>query len=84
MIIDTGSSDLWVAGTSCTSSSCRGVTLFNSAQSSTFTVDPTSFDITYGSGEATGSTASDTVTMGGFTVTGQTFGQSYKFQRRLR
>lgn len=72
LILDTGSSDLWVAGTACTSSSCRSTNLFNSGSSSTYQSSNAPFDITYGSGAAEGIIATDTVSLAGFTVTGQT------------
>lgn len=38
VVLDTGSSDLWVAGTSCTSSTgCEGRTMFDTDKSSTYT-----------------------------------------------
>ena len=73
VILDTGSADLWIADSQCESSGCSGTTLFTTSSSSTFSSTGEAFDITYGSGEAAGTLASDTVTMGGFTVTGQTF-----------
>ncbi|KAL7421026.1 hypothetical protein Q5752_003910 [Cryptotrichosporon argae] len=72
VIIDTGSSDLWVASTAC--SECDGLTTYDSSASSTYVSSGKLFDITYGSGEAEGVIATDTVTMGGYTVTDQTFG----------
>ncbi|ORY24226.1 endopeptidase, partial [Naematelia encephala] len=73
LILDTGSADLWVAGTGCTSETCGTSTIFEQSSSSSFSTSYTSFDITYGSGEAEGFLSTDTVAMGGFTITGQTF-----------
>ncbi|WVR08878.1 hypothetical protein IAU60_005937 [Kwoniella sp. DSM 27419] len=73
LIMDTGSSDLWVAGSECTSSSCTGVTTFSESGSSSYSTSNAPFNISYGSGDADGFLASDTVEMAGFTVTGQTF-----------
>jgi len=36
LILDTGSSDLWVAGTECLVSSCDGITKYDPSSSSTF------------------------------------------------
>ncbi|WWC63811.1 uncharacterized protein I303_106416 [Kwoniella dejecticola CBS 10117] len=74
LIMDTGSSDLWVAGSSCTSSSCTGVSTFDTGDSSSYNTNNAAFNISYGSGDADGFLASDTVSLAGFTVTGQTFG----------
>ncbi|KAF9482266.1 acid protease [Pholiota conissans] len=87
VILDTGSSDLWLAGTSCTRCD-RQTPLFQSAQSSTFqtgTATSTNtnsnaapvlgqqVEIQYGSGAVAGQLSSDTVSMGGFTVSDQKF-----------
>ncbi|ORX39290.1 aspartic peptidase domain-containing protein [Kockovaella imperatae] len=73
LIFDTGSSDMWVATTQCTSQDCQQADLFNPAKSSTFTNENTAFDITYGSGDALGGIGKDTVTIAGFTID-QVFG----------
>ncbi|WWC91004.1 uncharacterized protein L201_005943 [Kwoniella dendrophila CBS 6074] len=73
LIMDTGSSDLWVAGSTCQSSSCTGVSSFNSGSSSSYNSNNAAFNISYGSGDADGYLATDTVSLAGFTVTGQTF-----------
>ncbi|KAF7308806.1 Aspartic peptidase A1 [Mycena kentingensis (nom. inval.)] len=72
VILDTGSADLWVAGSSCTQG-CSGVPTFDSSASSTFVNSSTDFEITYGSGAAAGVLATDTVQMAGFSVARQTF-----------
>ncbi|KZV80212.1 acid protease [Exidia glandulosa HHB12029] len=69
VIMDTGSSDLWLAGPDCTS--CE-MTTFDTSSSSSFETSDTAVRISYGSGQARGTIGSDTVTMGGFTVQGQT------------
>ncbi|KZT71687.1 acid protease, partial [Daedalea quercina L-15889] len=81
VIMDTGSSDLWLASKSC--SGCPSDTPeFDNSSSSTFksntsTTSSTSsngqVEITYGSGEVQGSLGSDTVSLGGQTVSSQTF-----------
>ncbi|KAL0575800.1 hypothetical protein V5O48_006178 [Marasmius crinis-equi] len=71
VILDTGSSDLWVATTGC--SGCNSDTPFydpsksSSAQNSNRPVS-----ITYGSGAVQGNTVTDTVSMGPFTIASQT------------
>lgn len=72
VILDTGSSDLWVAGSSC-GTSCGSVATYNPSSSSTFQNLSTPFDINYGSGSAEGYVAQDTVQMAGFSVSSQGF-----------
>lgn len=74
LIFDTGSADLWVAGTGCTSSSCRSTSRFDVSSSSSFSNTGQSFSITYGSGSASGTEGTDTVTIAGFTIPDQEFG----------
>lgn len=76
VVLDTGSSDLWVASTSC--SSCDPQTpAFDTSKSSTIKQVTTSsgqaasVTIHYGSGSVAGLVATDTVSMGGFTNTVQ-------------
>ncbi|KAF9527359.1 aspartic peptidase domain-containing protein [Crepidotus variabilis] len=77
VVLDTGSSDLWVAATTC--ANCGSdIQLFNPSSSSTFKGSASgsqnsNIDIQYGSGQVQGSLSSDTVSMGGFTVASQTF-----------
>ncbi|KZP16586.1 acid protease [Athelia psychrophila] len=71
VILDTGSSDLWVAAQDCTA--CGNVATFDTASSSSFKNASTAFSIQYGSGEAAGFLGSDTVQMAGFEVAAQTF-----------
>lgn len=82
VILDTGSSDLWLAGSGCTtcgntptldlstnSKSRRQTT----PASSTLTNLKSPFSITYGSGAASGTLVRDTVSMAGFSVVDQVF-----------
>ncbi|KAH8920748.1 acid protease [Atractiella rhizophila] len=72
VVLDTGSSDLWLAGSSC-NSGCSGVTTFNPSSSSTFKNLNKSFSIRYGSGSATGTLGQDTVSLANQTITNQIF-----------
>ncbi|CUA78135.1 Cathepsin D [Rhizoctonia solani] len=72
VILDTGSSDLWLASSTCYTG-CQKVPTFDAANSTTFKNLTTAFSIRYGSGQAAGELGSDTVQMAGFQVTGQTF-----------
>ncbi|TXT06103.1 hypothetical protein VHUM_03576 [Vanrija humicola] len=71
VIVDTGSSDLWVLESGC--SQCSGMTAFQDQQSSTFVNTNTPFKIAYGSGDAAGTVVTDVVTMDTFTVQQQSF-----------
>ncbi|ORY30398.1 aspartic peptidase domain-containing protein, partial [Naematelia encephala] len=71
IILDTGSSDLWIASKGC--STCDGMTQYDSSKSTTFANLSTSFSIQYGSGQAAGVLAQDLVTMGDYSVASQTF-----------
>ncbi|KAG6374669.1 aspartic peptidase domain-containing protein [Boletus reticuloceps] len=72
VILDTGSSDLWVVGSSC-GSACNGLSMFNPSSSSTFKNLTSPFTIQYGSGAAAGSIGQDVVEMAGFSVSNQGF-----------
>ncbi|EPQ53925.1 acid protease [Gloeophyllum trabeum ATCC 11539] len=78
VILDTGSSDLWIASSSCTIG-CTDpeggvIPTFNSHLSSTFKNTGNSFNVHYGSGAASGVTVQDVVQMAGFQVKNQAFG----------
>ncbi|KAG5642479.1 hypothetical protein DXG03_002729 [Asterophora parasitica] len=72
VILDTGSSDLWVADSSCTTCT-RATPVFNAASSSSLQLSQFGTNIKYGSGEVAGQIGQDVVSMGGFTVQNQTF-----------
>jgi len=75
LVLDTGSSDLWTATSSCTTCG-SDIPTFDTAKSSTYkagTGPSATVDIAYGSGEVQGTASTDTVTFGGFTITGQEF-----------
>lgn len=70
VILDTGSSDLWVEGADC--SGCTGDT-YDPSKSSSTSANNASFSISYGSGDASGTLIKDSVSMAGFAVASQTF-----------
>lgn len=76
MVLDTGSSDLWVATSACKSCGDASTPLFNTGASSSYaeSSQQTPIQITYGSGDVSGTLASETVVLGGFQVTQQQFG----------
>ncbi|KAL2011195.1 hypothetical protein VTN00DRAFT_3913 [Thermoascus crustaceus] len=76
MNFDTGSSDMWVFNTQLDERSTQGHTVFDPAKSATFQpMEGASFNITYGdSSFAVGGVGTDTVNIGGATVTRQAIG----------
>ncbi|PWN24066.1 acid protease, partial [Microstroma glucosiphilum] len=62
LVLDTGSSDVWISSSS-----------YTPADSSTFVNKSSAFDISYGSGDVAGYVASETFTIAQHTITGQTF-----------
>ncbi|RFU28439.1 hypothetical protein B7463_g7872, partial [Scytalidium lignicola] len=73
MDFDSGSSDLWVFSTSLPANEQQGHTVFDPQQSNTFQLmQGASFSISYGDGsDAAGAVGTDTVNIGGATVTSQ-------------
>ncbi|KAI8586782.1 aspartic peptidase domain-containing protein [Geranomyces variabilis] len=72
LLYDTGSSDLWVPDAS--KPSLPGKNKYSPKKSTTYKKIGKTFKITYGSGEAVGTTASETVSVAGVKVTKQVFG----------
>ncbi|PAV92366.1 hypothetical protein WR25_09837 [Diploscapter pachys] len=81
VILDTGSSNLWVIDAACKSKVCDGYPesdytkhKFNTTASSTFVKEKTEFFIDYSPGYCSGYQGKDTITFGGLTVQVQEFG----------
>ncbi|KAJ7100774.1 acid protease [Mycena belliarum] len=73
VILDTGSSDLFVLDSNCRQC-VASATLFDSSKSSTFNQKSDQVtEITYGSGSVQGFVSTDTVSMGSFTMASQGF-----------
>nr|AAB06576.1 aspartic protease [Caenorhabditis elegans] len=66
VVLDTGSSNLWVPGPSC-DGSCKGKREYQSTKSSTFKANGKPWQIQYGSGNAKGYLGEDTVAFGAVT-----------------
>lgn len=76
VILDTGSSNLWVPGKSCSSIACFLHTKYDSSASSTYKANGTDFEIRYGSGELSGFISQDTLTIGDLVVKKQDFAEA--------
>ncbi|KAG0267732.1 hypothetical protein BGZ95_002786 [Linnemannia exigua] len=75
VVFDTGSSDVWVTSTDCTSEKCNSHRRFDPAHSSTFRQDSRPWAITYADkSRAQGLLGIDEVTVAGIKVSNQTFG----------
>ena len=81
IVLDTGSSNLWVIDIKCTTQACKGYPdsqfnkhQFDPSKSSTYKSNGQFFSIQYGSGSCYGNLGVDTLNMGGIQVQSQTFG----------
>lgn len=71
---DTGSSDLWLPSSACTSSTCKSKSKYTAASSSTSVKKSGSFSIEYGDGSTvSGPIYTDTVAVAGITAKTQYF-----------
>ncbi|CRH04056.1 plasmepsin IV, putative [Plasmodium relictum] len=71
-IFDTGSSNLWIPGASCTSSGCLKKSSYDSSKSKTYEADGAKVELSYGSGTVKGFFSKDLVSIGNLSL-------SYKF-----
>lgn len=76
VILDTGSSNLWVPSSKCNSIACYLHTKYESSASSTYTKNGSSFEIQYGSGSMKGFVSQDTLKIGDITVKNQDFAEA--------
>lgn len=83
IVLDTGSSNLWVIDAACKSQACKGYpdsgytkNQYDSSKSSTWVKDGQRFSIQYGSGSCSGYLGDDTCSFGGLTIKDQKFGVS--------
>ncbi|KAI0719554.1 endopeptidase [Cerioporus squamosus] len=78
VILDTGSSNLWVPSVQCTSIACFLHTKYDSSASSTYKANGSEFSIQYGSGSMEGFVSQDTLRIGDLTIKGQDFAEATK------
>ncbi|XP_064020084.1 pepsin A-like [Pogoniulus pusillus] len=76
VIFDTGSANLWVPSTYCSSPACGNHNRFDPNMSSSYVPTNGTLNITYGTGSMTGRLGYDTLTVYEITVTSQIFGLS--------
>ncbi|KAJ3216352.1 Vacuolar protease A [Dinochytrium kinnereticum] len=78
VVYDTGSSNLWVPSTRCSSIACYLHKRYDASASETFKANGTTFAIRYGTGSLEGVISNDVVGIAGLEIPGQDFGESVK------
>ncbi|KAL5118467.1 aspartic proteinase precursor [Pleosporales sp. CAS-2024a] len=76
VVLDTGSSNLWVPSSECNSIACYLHTKYDSSSSSTYKKNGSSFDIQYGSGSLSGFVSNDVFQIGDLKVKHQDFAEA--------
>ncbi|KAJ3054605.1 Vacuolar protease A [Rhizophlyctis rosea] len=78
VVLDTGSSNLWVPSTRCSSIACWLHRKYDASQSSTYRENGTDFAIRYGTGSLEGIISNDVLGVADLTIKDQDFGESTK------
>ncbi|KAF5390556.1 hypothetical protein D9757_002757 [Collybiopsis confluens] len=78
VVLDTGSSNLWVPSSQCTSIACFLHAKYESSQSSTYKANGSTFSIQYGSGSMEGFVSGETLSIGDITIRNQLFAEATK------
>ena len=76
VVLDTGSSNLWVPSSECGSIACYLHTKYDSSSSSTYKKNGTAFEIRYGSGSLSGFVSEDVMTIGDLKIKNQIFAEA--------
>lgn len=76
VVLDTGSSNLWVPSAECGSIACYLHTKYDSSASSTYKKNGSDFEIRYGSGSLSGFISQDTVEIGDIIIQNQSFAEA--------
>ncbi|KAJ7682764.1 aspartic peptidase A1 [Mycena polygramma] len=78
VILDTGSSNLWVPSTSCTSIACFLHAKYDSSSSSSYKANGSEFSIQYGTGSMEGFVSNDVLAIGDLKIPKQDFAEATK------
>ncbi|KAH7909447.1 Asp-domain-containing protein [Hygrophoropsis aurantiaca] len=78
VILDTGSSNLWVPSSKCTSIACFLHAKYESGSSSSYKANGSAFSIQYGTGSMEGYVSQDTLAIGDISIKKQDFAEATK------